>query len=142
MSVHYVERHPYDDCHALYIQGLGPRCQSVSGTVIDEMVAEQVLKALEPAAIQLHLHAAEEFNRERRRLHEHWQRRLKRAAQEADRARRQYDVVEPENRLVATELERRWEAALLEERSWGTKFTGHQMLNHDVLTSIQARTAL
>ncbi len=116
MSVHYVDGHPYYDCHALSVQGLGPRCQSVCGTVMDEVVGENVLKALEPAAIELHVRAAEDLQHERLRLHEHWQQRLKRAAYESHRARRQYDSVEPENRLVVAELERRWDAALSEER--------------------------
>jgi len=44
-------------------------------------------------------------------LHRHWQQ-LERAGYEAERAARQYHAVEPENRLVARELERRWESAL------------------------------
>ena len=42
----------------------------------------------------------------------HWEQRLERARYEAERAARQYHAVEPENRLVARELERRWEQAL------------------------------
>ena len=43
---------------------------------------------------------------------EHWRQRLERAHYEVDLARRQYDAIDPANRLVARELERRWEAAL------------------------------
>jgi hypothetical protein len=50
------------------------------------------------------------------RLEQHWQQRRERAAIEAERAARQYAAVEPENRLVARELERRWEAALGQQR--------------------------
>jgi hypothetical protein len=46
----------------------------------------------------------------------HWQQRLERARIEADRAARQYHAVEPEDRLVARELERRWEQALRAHR--------------------------
>jgi hypothetical protein len=45
-------------------------------------------------------------------LHQHWQQQLERARYEMERAGRQYQVVEPENRLVARALERRWEEAL------------------------------
>jgi hypothetical protein len=48
-------------------------------------------------------------------LHQHWQQQLERARYEAGRAARQYRAVEPENRLVARELERRWEEALAEQ---------------------------
>jgi hypothetical protein len=67
---------------------------------------------LEPAGLELSLQALQQVHQERERLHRHWQQRLERAAQEAQRARRQYDVVEPENRLVARSLEQRWEEAL------------------------------
>lgn len=46
-----------------------------------------------------------------------WQQKLEQAASEADRARRQYDAVDPENRLVARELEREWERRLTHLRS-------------------------
>ena len=72
MGVHYVDGHPRYECHALHTQGLGPRCQTVCGTVVDEVVGEHVLKALEPAAVELHLRAAENLESEQRRLHKHW----------------------------------------------------------------------
>jgi hypothetical protein len=75
-------------------------------------VAEQVLAALQPAALELHLAAAEDIEKERQLLHQNWQQQLERARYEAERAARQYGAVEPENRLVARELERRWEEAL------------------------------
>jgi hypothetical protein len=92
-----------------------PPCQSLSGQRLDALVSTQVLSALQPAALELHLAAAADVARERRRLHEHWQHRLERARYEAERAARQYQAVEPENRLVARELERRWEEALAEQ---------------------------
>src|SRR5947209_847865 len=92
-----------------------PRCQSLSGQSLDALVSTQVLSALQPAALELHLAAAADVAQERRRLHEHWQQQLERARYEAERAARQYQAVEPENRLVARELERRWEEALAEQ---------------------------
>jgi hypothetical protein len=47
-------------------------------------------------------------------LDKNWQQRLERARYEAERVKQQYDAVEPANRLVGRELERRWEAALRE----------------------------
>lgn len=90
------------------------RCQSLSGQVLDELVAEKILIALEPASLELSMAAADDLEKEQRRLDEHWRQRLERTRFEADRARRQYQAVEPENRLVARELERRWEASLQE----------------------------
>ena len=93
-----------------------PMCQGLAGRVLDDLVAAQVLAALEPAALELSLAAADEIQQERARLHRNWQQRVERARYEAERARRQYDATEPENRLVARELERRWEEALKERR--------------------------
>jgi DNA invertase Pin-like site-specific DNA recombinase len=93
-----------------------PACQSLSGQRLDALVSRQVLTALEPAALELHLAAAAEVEQERQRLHRHWQQQRERAGYQTDRAARQYQAVEPENRLVARELERRWEEALADQR--------------------------
>jgi DNA invertase Pin-like site-specific DNA recombinase len=92
-----------------------PLCQSLSGQRLDALISAQVLDALQPAALELHLAAAADVAQERRRLHQHWQQQLERARYETERAARQYQAVEPENRLVARELERRWEEALAEQ---------------------------
>jgi DNA invertase Pin-like site-specific DNA recombinase len=105
----------YNCLHALVCYG-EPECQSLSGGRLDALVAQQVLAALQPAALELHLAAAEDLEQQRQRLHHNWQQRLERAQYEADRAARQYGAVEPENRLVARELERRWDEALQEHR--------------------------
>jgi DNA invertase Pin-like site-specific DNA recombinase len=107
-KAHYVcqRSDPTDCCEA----------QNLAACPVDELVERQVLLAVAPAAIDLSLKAAEDVDRERRRLSQHWRRRLERARYEVDRAARQYHAVEPENRLVARELEQRWERALLEER--------------------------
>ncbi len=93
-----------------------PTCQTLAGRVLDELVGRQVLEALGPAALEVSLLAAEDLQRERDRLTEQWQQRLERARYQCQRAERQYQACEPENRLVARELERRWEEALAEVR--------------------------
>ena len=84
--------------------------------MLDELVGEQVLAAVAPAALEASLAAVAEVERERSELARQWQLRLERARYEADRAARQYQACEPENRLVARELERRWEEALKQQR--------------------------
>jgi DNA invertase Pin-like site-specific DNA recombinase len=91
-------------------------CQSVCGDWLDRLVERMVLAMLEPAALELSLAAATDIEKERRRMEEHWRQKLERAAYEADRAARQYHAAEPENRLVARELEKRWEQALSSRR--------------------------
>ena len=94
----------------------GPRCQGLVAAYPDRLIESLVLKAVEPASLELSLRTAEQVERDRERLHTLWKQRLERAEYEADRARRQYDVVDPENRLVARELERQWEHKLAERR--------------------------
>lgn len=90
----------------------GEPCQGLSGKCLDEFVSGRVLEALKPAALELSLEAAKNLESKREELDQLWQKRLERAEYEAHRARRQYHLVEPENRLVARELEREWEKKL------------------------------
>ena len=89
-----------------------PRCQSLSGKKLDELITQKIMVALQPAALELSLQAADDLKQERLRLDQEWRHRLERGRFEVDRTRRQYQAVEPENRLVARELERQWEQAL------------------------------
>ncbi|MCC6629572.1 MAG: hypothetical protein IT340_19505 [Chloroflexi bacterium] len=68
--------------------------------------------ALEPAALDRSLAAADRLQEEREAVTQLWQQRLERARYEADRAARHYHAVEPEHRLVARKLEREWEERL------------------------------
>jgi DNA invertase Pin-like site-specific DNA recombinase len=90
-------------------------CQTLSGRRLDALVAEQVLAMLAPAALELHLAAAQDIEQQRKLLHQNWQQQLQRADYQVDRAHRQYQSVDPENRLVAGALERLWEEALREQ---------------------------
>ena len=90
-----------------------PLCQGVSnGVALDAVIAEAILAAVEPAALEASLAAVATVERERGELARQWQLRRERARFEADRAARQFHACEPENRLVARELERRWNEAL------------------------------
>ena len=92
-----------------------PRCQSLGGRALDDLVAGLVLEVLRPSAIEVSLQLAEDVEMERARGHWQWALRLEQARYEAGRAERQYEAVEPENRLVARTLEQRWESALAAE---------------------------
>lgn len=92
-----------------------PFCQSLTAAPLDGLMARLVLQSLEPAAIEASLALAADLEAERAALDRHWQQRLERASYEVERAHRQYNVCEPENRLVARSLERAWEEALAEQ---------------------------
>jgi DNA invertase Pin-like site-specific DNA recombinase len=111
-----VSANPRYACDWEFREYGGPRCQSLVAAYPDRLIESLVLKAVEPASLELSLRTAERVEQDRERLHMLWKQRLERAEYEADRARRQYDAVDPENRLVARELERQWEQKLAERR--------------------------
>ena len=87
-------------------------CQSLGGVGVDRAVSEVVLEAIQPAGIKAAIEAMKQMddrNEDRRRL---LKLSLEKARYEVDRARRQYDQVDPANRLVSSELESRWNMAL------------------------------
>jgi DNA invertase Pin-like site-specific DNA recombinase len=93
-----------------------PGCLSLSGAFLDRFVVKQLMAVLEPASLELSIAAEQALRAERAQLEAHWRQRLERAHYGAERAARQYSAVEPENRLVARELERQWEEALRHEQ--------------------------
>ncbi len=88
------------------------RCQEVRALGLDSEVERLVLEALAPDKVALALAALEHLEQEQAALRKQWQLRLERVRYEAERARRQYNAVEPENRLVARTLEHDWEEKL------------------------------
>jgi len=94
----------------------GRACCGLSAGVLDDLVSAQVLRALEPAALELSLKAQGDLRRERERLEKHWKQKLQRARYDAELAERRYQAVDPGNRLVAATLERQWEDGLRQER--------------------------
>jgi len=92
-------------------------CGGLSAAGLDELVARQVLQALSPAALKLSLCAVEHTRQQRRRQDEQLRQNLDRATYETERAERQYQAVEPENRMVARTLEERWETMLQQQRA-------------------------
>lgn len=111
-----VDKRPSYYCGDFTRGALVEPCGHVAAATLDDLVAREVLRALQPAALELSLHAMENVEQERTRLHDQWRLKLERAQHEVDRAERQYHSVEPENRLVARTLEARWEDALQQQR--------------------------
>jgi DNA invertase Pin-like site-specific DNA recombinase len=116
MQTRYTRSLRYQ-CQRRALDYAAPSCQGLAGEPLEQLVRAQILQVLTPAGLELCLHAAQECERERAALDRQWRLRLERATQEANRAFRQYNAVEPENRLVARTLERAWEKALLAERA-------------------------
>ena len=87
-------------------------CQTVGGRRLERLVTDAVFQALAPAAIDATLRAIEQLTDTHHARVRSAELELERAHQDADRARRQFDRCEPENRLVARTLESEWEAQL------------------------------
>ena len=81
-----------------------PRCQQMAAQFLDDHVVAQLLSALAPAALELSVTAARQVEARRAEVDRIWRQRLERAEYLCDRARRQYQLAEPENRLVARQL--------------------------------------
>src|SRR5215469_7800226 len=123
-----------------------PRCQQMAARFLDDHVAAQVLSALAPAALELSVTAAQRIEDRRAEVDRIWRQRLERAQFLCDRARRQYQLAEPENRLVVRQLEREWEAALAERAGLGEDYQRYQRqrparLSPAELTAIRALAA-
>jgi DNA invertase Pin-like site-specific DNA recombinase len=107
------------------------------GRELDQAVAAEVLRALAPGAVELSAAATQEVLRERTRVDRHWQQRLERARFAAERIERQYQAVEPENRLVARTLEQRWNEALLALRQIEEEYRRFQKTQPKVPTAAE-----
>jgi hypothetical protein len=79
---------------------------------VDEAVSKVFLEVVSPAKIEIALHALEGLETDRAETRRQWDLQLRRADYEVELARRRYEAADPENRLVAAELESLWEAAL------------------------------
>jgi DNA invertase Pin-like site-specific DNA recombinase len=88
------------------------RCISIGGLGIDAAVSKEVLRILKPLGIDAAVKAIETQTSETSAAQRQLELSLQQARYEAAHARRQYDAVDPANRLVAGELERRWNEAL------------------------------
>jgi hypothetical protein len=139
MQTHYSPRLRYE-CARRALDHGEPACGSLPGEKIERLAAEQILAAVEPASLELSLAAAEHIEAGRAELDKHWKLRLQRADQEVDRAFRQYNAVEPENRLAARTLERNWEQALQAVRSLQEEYDRFRVSRPITLSASERRS--
>ena len=95
----------------------GSYCQGFGGATVDRRFAGEILAAISPLGVEASLEALTRFGTEEEGRRRAADRRLEQLEYEVTRAREQYDAVDPRNRLVAAELERRWESALADVAS-------------------------
>ena len=103
---------PQYRCSADQSQFGGTDCQLVRALALDRQVEQRFLQVLQPDQVTLALAALAQLEQQEQAERKQWELRLERARYQAKRAERQYQEVEPENRLVARSLEKQWEEQL------------------------------
>ncbi len=89
-------------------RGAGHFCQSLGGKRIEQAVVEHFLDVVQPAGVDVALQALHGIQEDQEQLARHWRQRIERAEYETELARGRYEAVDAANRLVAGELEHRW----------------------------------
>jgi excisionase family DNA binding protein len=103
----------YYQCQASQRETIGKQnCSLFGGITVEQAVVDGVLAALDPIRMEALTRAEERLASVRGEKRQQLELEVEHARFEAERCRRQYDAVEPENRLVARNLERRWNEAL------------------------------
>jgi excisionase family DNA binding protein len=103
-------------CRGAFSARAVDNCIGFGGMRIDRTVAQEVLDRLQPLGIEAALAAMQAHNERQSDKRQQIENAIQQAQYEAARARRQYDTVDPDNRLVAGELERRWNEKLVQLR--------------------------
>jgi hypothetical protein len=105
-------------------------------------VSEIFLETLSPASFNVHLKAIQQIHEKQDMALDQLQLQLQRAQYEADRAFRQFDATEPENRLVARPLERKWNDALKRVEELKTQIKDRKKAFHDRLSKIEEKEVM
>ena len=122
-------------CHGAHLNHGTERCISFGGFRVDEAVGREVLRVLGPVAMEAALRAIEERECRSAEVLHQAELALEAARFEERRAHRQYDAVDPDNRLVAGELERRWNDRLtIVRQREQTVSELRQRVEHDALS--------
>jgi recombinase/recombinase-like zinc beta ribbon protein len=112
-------------CHRGRLDNGEPRCIAFGGLRVDDAIETALLQVVEPGAIAAAVAAEAEVANRRDQVREALMRDLQAARYAADRAFRQYDAADPANRLVAGELETRWNNALARAAEVEAKVAEH-----------------
>jgi DNA invertase Pin-like site-specific DNA recombinase len=115
LRVHYLGKDRKEmryQCINGHINQGVPKCISFGGVRVDQAVSEEILRVCEPVAIDAALRAGEQKVQQQSERIRVLELELEQASYEARLAGRRYESVDPDNRLVASELEARWNASL------------------------------
>jgi DNA invertase Pin-like site-specific DNA recombinase len=119
---HHIPRY---SCSRGWMDNAEPQCIAFGGLRVDDAIEEALLRVVEPGAIAAAIEAEAQVANRRDQVRDALMRDLQAARYAADRAFRQYDAGDPENRLVAAELELRWDRALTRVGEIETRIAVH-----------------
>jgi len=105
-------------------------------------VADRVVTAVTPLTIELALKALINLEERDHAIAAQWRRRIERARYDADLAERRYEAVDPQNRLIASTLEQRWNDAAQRVLELETEFTNFERQTLRTITAEQKRQIL
>lgn len=117
LVVRYSDRKPRYQCVGAFTHLAAARCITFSGARPDRAVSKEVLDRLQPLGVEAALAGIDARNQKSSEKRDQLDFALQQARYEAARAQRQYDAIDPDNRLVAGELERRWNERLVAVRN-------------------------
>jgi DNA invertase Pin-like site-specific DNA recombinase len=141
LHVHYTHAPAYVCDHATQ-RYAGQRCQTFTTAYIDPFIEQLFLQAVQPARLQAALSALDQIEAHRQTLLAHWKQRLERARYDAELAHRRYQRVDPDNRLVAAQLEKAWEDALQQQTRLEKEFAQFQIQQAPPLSTTDRQTIL
>src|SRR5208337_4059729 len=120
---HHIPRY---SCSRGWMDNGEPRCIAFSGLRVDDAIDEALLTVVGAGATAAAVAAEKEASQRRDQVREALKRDLEAARYAADRAFRDYDAADPANRLVAGELEARWNQALARVAEVENKIVAHE----------------
>jgi DNA invertase Pin-like site-specific DNA recombinase len=129
--------YPYYVCNIAHRNFSEGYCQSIGGRRLDQNVSKLFLETVAPASLNVHIKALQQVQNQQDMALEQLQLQLERAQYEADRCFRQFDAVEPENRLVARTLERQWNQALKRVKELNLRIKDRKKRFQDKLSKIE-----
>ena len=113
LKVAYRGRYPYPVYQCAAETAIGaPRCMCFAGQRVDAAFARELIRVVQPMAIQAALVAERVHMNGRREQQRILELELQQARYEASLAERRYAACDPDNRLIAAQLEKNWEASL------------------------------
>ncbi|MGB7926400.1 MAG: recombinase family protein [Pyrinomonadaceae bacterium] len=142
MHVKYRQKGTRADylCHQAQVSLALPKCQSFPNVPIDSSIVRQLLKAIEPAQIEMSIDALERLEERATDIERQWKQRLKRAQKEADTLRRHIDACDPDNSLVVRNLYRELNEKLIEVDQIESEQTGIQRSSSLLLDEEERRS--